>query len=230
MRLHPHEYTFVLKCITDAAAFSRAVHNTRDFRSTWNGELLNAACSTLVWKIWGCDSVESWDISWHNQKSLSPFIQNSLSFHSKKINWGIGGRTVLNRLCQKRFLYQKEAADRRTEGLKSVAADELLRTVRSPSVCFCVYCSGGAAGDQASHSARRYTLQPWFSERGSQGSLGGSEEAADLLPEHSAGSRRLQRAALGRCWETVKKKKKEKKKLCVCAWALHSQLKYSQTS
>lgn len=58
--------------------------------------------------------------------------------------------------------------------------------------------------DQTTHSALCYTLEPRFSEKGSQESLRGSAEAADLLPEHSAGSRELQRAALGICWETVK--------------------------
>lgn len=85
------------------------------------------------------------------------------------------------------------------EGLKSKAADELLITVRSLVVCFCAYCSRRAAGDQTSHSARCYTLRPRFSEKGSQGSLRGSAEAADLLPEHSAGSTELQRAALWMC-------------------------------
>lgn len=80
-----------------------------------------------------------------------------------------------------------------------MTADELLMTIRSPVVCFCVYCSRRSAGDQTMHSARCYTLEPWFSEKRSQESLRGSVEAADLLPEHSAGSRELQRAALEIC-------------------------------
>lgn len=56
-----------------------------------------------------------------------------------------------------------------------------------------------ATGDQTTHSARCCTLKPWFSEKGSQESLRGLAEAADLLPEHSAGNRELHRAALGMC-------------------------------
>lgn len=59
------------------------------------------------------------------------------------------------------------------------------------------------AGDQTVLSALCYTLKPRFSENGSRESLGGSAEAADLLPEHSAGSRELQKAALEICWETL---------------------------
>ncbi len=78
-------------------------------------------------------------------------------------------------------------------------ADELLITVRSPVLCFSVYWSKRAAGDQTAHSALCCTLEPRFSGKGSQESLRGSVEAADLLPEHSAGSRELQKAAWGIC-------------------------------
>lgn len=81
-----------------------------------------------------------------------------------------------------------------------MAADELLISVRSLVVFVCLL-----QAEQQEIKLTQYSMLR-FSERGSQGSLRGSAEAADLLPEHSAGSRVLQMAAaLGICGESVKR-------------------------